>query len=97
MQALDFVLKLLGFAMEITIVLAWLYAYRKTGMKGFVFIALSTVLGPLGWLIFSLLIVTTPLSFVTLRYTILPAFGILSFIVLLYGIRSLVGEIIGNP
>ncbi len=92
---LDYFLKFLGLAIEIGVILAWLYAYMKTKLKGIAFIALSVIIGFLGWLVLALLTVATPISLITLRY-ILPIFSVTSFLVLVYGIRMLVRELSQN-
>ncbi len=94
---LDYFLKFLGFAIEIGVILAWLYAYRKTKLKGIAFIALSVIIGFLGWLVLALLTVATPISLITLRYIVLPIFSVTSFLVLIYGIRTLVKELSRSP
>ena len=87
-------LKVLGFCMCTAVLIAWLYAYRKTGLRGFAYIALSVLIGTfLKMFVFSLLVVATPVDLITLRFTVLPAFSVAAFVVFIYGVAVLLREL----
>jgi len=93
---LDYAFKFLGPAFGIAVIVAWFYAYAKTGIKGFILIALAGVIKFVGWLSIAILVTFThmniPAIFPIIQIVTL-ATDIVSFVLTIWGILLVVNQL----
>jgi len=93
---LGYILKFLGLALGIVLIVAWFYAYAETKVKGFVLIALAGVLKFVGWLLIAVLFAFTsvkPPAIFLIAQTITLAIDIVSVFLTIWGIFSIIDRL----